>query len=171
MIVAVLTVAVLTPPAHSCKLPVAKLLDLDAPAAEQARIDGPGARPEEGKAQADGCPQQLNLDRPIGAQRDAEYFKGINIRNQYADLKVIGLDKVDGRDAFVIEAKFPDSHPAKTFGINEERLYFDVQTGLLLRRGDAGEGDKKIPANPKIADKRVNLTLEKWLSVYSIVNV
>ena len=70
----------------------------------------------------------------LGAQRDAEYFKGINIRNQYADLKVIGLDKVDGRDAFVIEAKFPDGHPAKTFGINEERLYFDVQSGLLIRR-------------------------------------
>jgi hypothetical protein len=33
-------------------------------------------------------------------------------------------------------------------------LYFDVQTGFLLRRADAGEGDKTIPAgdSPRITD-------------------
>ena len=50
----------------------AQVLDLDPPAAEQARIDRPGARTEQGKAQADGCLQRVRLDRSIGDQHDAE---------------------------------------------------------------------------------------------------
>ena len=70
----------------------------------------------------------------LGAKRDADFFKDIRIQEHYAALKVVGLDKVDGRDAFVIEARFPEAHPARMFGIESEKLYFDAQSGLLIRR-------------------------------------
>jgi Photosynthetic reaction centre cytochrome C subunit len=70
----------------------------------------------------------------LGARRDADLFKDIKLREQYVSLKVVGRDKIGGRDVFVIEARFPDTHPAKMFGIERERLYFDAQSGLLVRR-------------------------------------
>jgi Photosynthetic reaction centre cytochrome C subunit len=70
----------------------------------------------------------------LGARRDADFFKDFRIREHYAGLKVIGLDTVDGRDAFVIEARFPEAHPARMFGIESEKLYFDAQSGFLIRR-------------------------------------
>ena len=76
-----------------------------------------------------------NISGPdlLGARRDAEYFN-FDIRNQYAALKVVGVDRVGARDTFVVQATFPESHPGRMFGIAEERLYFDVQTGLLVRK-------------------------------------
>jgi hypothetical protein len=70
----------------------------------------------------------------LGARRDADIFKDIKIREQYRSLKVVGIDQIGGRYAFVIEARFPDTHPAKMFGIDSEKLYFDAQSGLLVRR-------------------------------------
>lgn len=70
----------------------------------------------------------------VGARHDAEFFKNIKVQDYYASLKVIGVEEVGGRDAFVIEGRLPEAHPARMFGIETERLYFDVTSGLLIRR-------------------------------------
>lgn len=57
---------------HRSALFFAQMLDLDPPAAEQARIDRPGARPQQSKAQTDCCLQHVGPDRSIGRQHDAE---------------------------------------------------------------------------------------------------
>jgi len=70
----------------------------------------------------------------VGARHDAEFFKNIKIQDYYTSLQVIGVEQVGGRDAYVIEGKLPELHPARTFGIETERLYFEVSSGLLIRR-------------------------------------
>lgn len=70
----------------------------------------------------------------VGARHDAEFFKNIKVQDYYASLKVIGVEEVAGREAFVIEGRLPEAHPARMFGIETERLYFDVTSGLLIRR-------------------------------------
>jgi hypothetical protein len=71
----------------------------------------------------------------VGAKRDANFYKDTNFKDQYTKLTVVRKEKLGDRDAFVIEATFPESHPAKAmFGIDHEWLYFDAENGLLLRR-------------------------------------
>jgi len=71
----------------------------------------------------------------LGAQRDANFYKDINLRQQFSQLTVAGRETVDGRECVVIEATLPEKHPARMmFGIQSEKLYFDAQTGLLVRR-------------------------------------
>lgn len=71
----------------------------------------------------------------VGAQRDANFYKDSRLREQYSQLTVTGRETIDGRDCVVIEAALPEQHPARVmFGIQSEKLYFDAQTGLLVRR-------------------------------------
>jgi len=71
----------------------------------------------------------------LGARRDADLYKDYDFKEQYPKLVVIGKEKIAGREAFVIEATFAETHPAKAmFGIASEKLYFDTQSGLLIRR-------------------------------------
>jgi hypothetical protein len=71
----------------------------------------------------------------VGARRDADFYKDINFREQYPLMTVLGKESVSGREAYVIEATLPETSPARTmFGIQTEKLYFDVQSALLLRR-------------------------------------
>ncbi len=71
----------------------------------------------------------------LGAKRDADFYKDIYFKEQYPKLSVVGLQKINGRDAFVIEATFAETHPARAmFGIQNEKLYFDTQSRLLIRR-------------------------------------
>ena len=50
----------------------------------------------------------------------------LRLKEQYTRLRTIGRDKVGDRDAYVILANRSDT--------DVERLFFDVETGLLLRR-------------------------------------
>ena len=71
----------------------------------------------------------------LGAKRDADFYKDIHIKEQYANLTVVGKVRLAEREVFVIEATFPETHPAKSmFGVVSEKLYFDTQSGLLVRR-------------------------------------
>jgi outer membrane lipoprotein-sorting protein len=71
----------------------------------------------------------------FGAQRDANFYKDINLRQEYSQMAVVGKEKVGDRDCYVIEATLPEKSPARMmFGIQSEKLYFDIQTGLLVRR-------------------------------------
>ena len=52
--------------------------------------------------------------------------RNLRLKEQYTRLRTAGRDKVGDRDAYVVLAATADNQT--------ERLYFDVETGLLLRR-------------------------------------
>ncbi len=61
-------------------------------------------------------------------RRDAEFYREINLRALYPKMTIIGSEKIGDREAYLIEA-IPDNDPA-------EKMYFDVLTGLLVRRDE-----------------------------------
>ncbi len=68
-------------------------------------------------------PVKLDVGR---AARAADFYEPLNLKQEYAQLTVRGIEKVNGRDAYLIVGV-----PA---GDRPESLYFDTQTGLLLRK-------------------------------------
>jgi hypothetical protein len=59
-------------------------------------------------------------------KRDAVFYKELKTQDLYSSLTVIGRDSVRDADAYVVQAK-PADGPV-------EKLFFDVRTGLLVRR-------------------------------------
>jgi hypothetical protein len=55
----------------------------------------------------------------------AAFYPGENFKREYERFQVRGTESVDGRDAYVVMAWWP--------GGGADRLYFDVQSGLLVR--------------------------------------
>ena len=53
-------------------------------------------------------------------------FMILKLKDQYSSLRVSGEDKIEGRDVYVLSAI--------RFDNKRERLYFDVENGLLRRR-------------------------------------
>lgn len=71
----------------------------------------------------------------LGAKRDANFYKNIDFKPQYSKLATVEKERVNGREAYVLEGTLTDDSPEKiVFGIETEKLYFDMQTGLLIRR-------------------------------------
>ena len=68
-------------------------------------------------------PVKLDVGR---AARAADFYEPLNLKQEYAQLTVRGIEKVNGRDAYLVVGV-----PA---GDKPESLYFDTQTGLLLRK-------------------------------------
>ncbi|MDT5062419.1 MAG: photosynthetic reaction center cytochrome c subunit [Acidobacteriota bacterium] len=54
------------------------------------------------------------------------FFGGINIKEQYSKMRVVRKEKIGEREAYLVRGESVDG--------NNERLYFDTGTGLLLRR-------------------------------------
>ena len=86
----------------------------------------------DGKAQwAKGQNGNVNSPAPGGvdaerAQRAATFNEPLTLKQQYATLTVDGIARVNGHDAYVVIGTPAANTP--------ERLYFDTQTGLLLRK-------------------------------------
>ena len=72
--------------------------------------------------------QNMNLkpDEAEQIRREAELFSPANLKSAYAKLEYRAFDRVDGRDVYLLIGTSPSGM--------RERLYFDVQTGLLVRR-------------------------------------
>jgi hypothetical protein len=68
-------------------------------------------------------PVKLDVGR---AARAADFYEALNLKREYPQLTVRGIEKVNGRDAYLVVGV-----PA---GDKPESLYFDTQTGLLLRK-------------------------------------
>ena len=62
------------------------------------------------------------------SRRDADFYRDIKIREMYPLWVFGGKMNVGEREAYVLWAGFP--------GTEFDKLYFDVQTGLLLRKGN-----------------------------------
>jgi hypothetical protein len=69
--------------------------------------------------------RQLNSVEVWRMQNSIDLFGNLNFK-QYTRLRTAGRDKVGDRDAYVVLANRTDT--------DVERLFFDVETGLLLRR-------------------------------------
>jgi photosynthetic reaction center cytochrome c subunit len=59
-------------------------------------------------------------------KRDAQFFVPTQIRAIYKDMAVVGTDKINGKPVYLVRAV--------TAAGGRERLYFDRETGLLVRR-------------------------------------
>lgn len=78
---------------------------------------------------------QMSAADLMGARRDANFFKDIELKPQYAKLATVGKERIAGRETYVLEGTLTDDSPQKkVFGIETEKLYFDMQSGLLIRR-------------------------------------
>jgi hypothetical protein len=62
----------------------------------------------------------------IAAKRDYDFYREIRLKELFPKMALSGKMKVDDRDAFIVEAISPDGAT--------EKLYFDGETGLLVRR-------------------------------------
>jgi hypothetical protein len=60
------------------------------------------------------------------ATRAADFYEPLNLKRQYAQMTVRGIEKVNDRDAYLVVGVPQGDKP--------ESLYFDTQTGLLLRK-------------------------------------
>jgi outer membrane lipoprotein-sorting protein len=59
-------------------------------------------------------------------KRDADFYRDIKLREIYPQMTLKGIEKVGSVETYLIEAT-----PA---GASTEKLYFDTETGLLIRR-------------------------------------
>ena len=59
-------------------------------------------------------------------KRNADFYEPLNLKRQYSRMTLVGVEKVRDRDTYVVVG-FPE-------GDTPERLYFDKDTGLLLRK-------------------------------------
>jgi hypothetical protein len=60
------------------------------------------------------------------AARAADLYEPLNLKRQYATITIKGIETVNHRDAYLVVG-VPQGEPP-------ESLYFDTQTGLLLRK-------------------------------------
>jgi hypothetical protein len=97
--------------------------------------------PEQGLREEAG--QQLDHIRS-----EAEFHKELKLKERYSKMTLLGLAQLDNREAYVIEAAPPRGQP--------EKLYFDQQTGLLVRMDIVPDlGQEKMQMQMYFEDYRV----------------
>ena len=69
------------------------------------------------------APGSVDAER---AQRAASLYEPLTLKDEYQTMRVDGMTRVNGHDAYVVIGTPAADTP--------ERLYFDAQTGLLLRK-------------------------------------
>ena len=89
-------------------------------------FDGSGAWKSAG-----GKPIELRPDEVEQIKREADLFEPQNIKTVYKQMDYRFLDVIDGRQVYLVTAS--------TASGARERLYFDAQTGLLVRRVAASQ--------------------------------
>lgn len=81
--------------------------------------------------EADGTIKRLAGKELATMKRESAFYSELNLRNDYQSMSLAGQEKVDGKDAFIVQATSSES--------GDEKLYFDRQSGLLLRKDTPGE--------------------------------
>ncbi|MGI8668564.1 MAG: c-type cytochrome [Aridibacter sp.] len=69
---------------------------------------------------------KLKPDEIEQIKREAQIFANPNLKEIYPKMDFRSVDKIDGREVYVLNASTAEN--------GRERLYFDVQTNLLVRR-------------------------------------
>ena len=73
-------------------------------------------------------------EKQLIERRDSDFYKYLHFSQHFPTAKVVGIEKVKQAKAYVVEAT-----PAGTN--SPERLYFDIQTGLLILRDLSRKGE------------------------------
>ena len=68
----------------------------------------------------------MNGEQLMQSAREWAFYGDVKLKEQFKSMKVDGKERLDGRDFYLIEGARPEGRV--------ERLYFDMQTGLLARR-------------------------------------
>jgi hypothetical protein len=101
-------------------------------------------------------------------KREADFHREGHLKDVYAKLAIKGKEKVGGSDAYVIEATPPEG--------GTEKLYFDTQTGLLVRTDAVSHSPQgEIPAETyleeykEISGVKIPFTIRQVSSVVTSV--
>ena len=70
--------------------------------------------------------REMNPAELARIKKQADLYKDINLQKEYSKVTVIGKEKINDREVFTIEALNANN--------KIEKLFFDAQTGLLVRR-------------------------------------
>jgi len=68
----------------------------------------------------------MSGDGRVQAERESAFYGDIYLKDQFKTMSVTGREWLDGRELYVVEGTRPDGQV--------ERLFFEVQSGLLIRR-------------------------------------
>ncbi len=68
----------------------------------------------------------LNTPQRNSIMRDSELYQGSRIGSQYSSVKVTGKGRIGERETYIVAGTSPEQ--------TSEEFFFDVQSGLLLRR-------------------------------------
>jgi hypothetical protein len=66
-------------------------------------------------------------------RRESDFYHTLDLRKLYSKFTLTGKQQIGGRDAYVLEASLPEGGPP-------ERMYFDADSGLLLRNTSQHHG-------------------------------
>jgi len=92
--------------------------------------------------------RELSGPELVAAKRDAEFYADIKFKEMYSKMTVKEKTKVGDKDAYLVEA-------VPTEGA-VQKLYFDAQTGLVLRQDrEADTPQGKMPIEVYLEDYRV----------------
>jgi serine/threonine protein kinase len=83
------------------------------------------------ETEPDGSVKTITGSELAAMKRGSGFYRELNLRNDYSNMTLSGKEQVDGKDALIITATAADG--------TEEKLYFDVQTGLLSRDDETRE--------------------------------
>jgi zinc protease len=72
-------------------------------------------------------------DELAETRRESDFYHALDLHELYSKFTLVGKEKVGERDAYVIEATLPEGGPP-------EKLYFDVESGLVLRDSSQRHG-------------------------------
>ena len=75
--------------------------------------------------------QEKTGDELALMKREYEFYRELKLKSMYAELSVVGVEPVEGRNAYVLEAKPATGYP--------ERYYYDAGSALLTRYDSAFE--------------------------------
>jgi CubicO group peptidase (beta-lactamase class C family) len=78
--------------------------------------------------QANAGHREVSGDELASMRRNAEFYRGIHLRELYPKVTLKGKERVGKRNAYVVEAIPKEGNP--------EKWYFNTQTGLLIRIDD-----------------------------------
>jgi ribosomal protein L21E len=85
---------------------------------------------------------QISGEALVRIKRESDFYREVNLKELYPKMTLIRKDKVGDRETYVVEAVPHDGKP--------DTIYFDAQTGLLIRLDGVIEGEKGRPAPTEI---------------------
>jgi hypothetical protein len=111
------------------KSPIRSLVVFKLPSVEfRAGVDGQRSWSQKQQAEAQYDPPAEQAAK----KRDSDSYKYLHFKEHFPNAQVVGIEEVEGAKAYVVEA-IPAGEKLP------ERLYFNISTGILVRRDTSSE--------------------------------